>query len=61
MWTSFGYLNTIGYAKHLFPIVMVRALGKRPRCSCRAQAALRRLPVPAQAGWDAACAACVRC
>ena len=24
MWTSFGYLNTIGYAKHLFPIVMVR-------------------------------------
>ena len=26
MYTSFGYLNTVGYASHLFPIVMVRSL-----------------------------------
>ena len=26
MYTSFGYLNTVGYASHVFPIVMVRSL-----------------------------------
>ena len=25
MYNSFGYLNTVGYAKHIFPVVMVRS------------------------------------
>ena len=44
MYTSFGYLNTVGYAGHLFPIVMVSSLSaalQRFQCSrtCQPSAA----------------------